>query len=92
MAEAQGEVVAQRIAAIVSGTAPAATFDGRGYCFLETGGDSAVKADGTFFAMPHPVMTKQPPSAGQFADKLAWVARHLAPQRKSGEVAEGIEP
>ncbi len=81
MAETQGEVVAQRIAALVNGTAPVATFDGRGYCFLETGGDTAVKAEGSFFALPHPVMTKQTPSSGQLADKLAWVARHLAPRR-----------
>jgi sulfide:quinone oxidoreductase len=81
MAEAQGEVVAQRIAALVSGGSPVATFDGTGFCYLETGGDTAVKAEGAFFRLPHPVMGKQPPSAGQFADKLAWVARHLAPRR-----------
>ena len=81
MAEAQGEVVAQRIAARASGGTPTATFGGKGFCYLETGGGTAVKADGSFFALPHPVMEKQPPSAGQFADKLAWVAQHLAPRR-----------
>jgi len=81
MAEAQGEVVAQRIADLVEGRAPAATFDGKGFCYLETGGGNAVKGEGSFFALPHPVMTKQAPSSEQFAEKLVWVAQHLAPRR-----------
>jgi sulfide:quinone oxidoreductase len=81
MAEAQGEVVAQRIAAQVAGQAPAATFAGEGFCYLEAGGAQAVRADGTFFALPHPVMRRQPADAGQMAHKFAWVARHLEPRR-----------
>jgi sulfide:quinone oxidoreductase len=81
IAEAQGEVVAQRIADFASGRTATATFGGKGFCFLETGGGNAVKADGSFFALPHPVMGKETPGAGQFADKLAWVAQHLAPRR-----------
>ena len=82
MAEAQGKVVAQRIAALASGQAPTAAFEGKGFCYLETGGGAALRGDGSFFALPHPEMTKQPPNAAQFADKLAWVARHLEPRRK----------
>ena len=81
MAEAQGEVVAQRIADLISDRAPTATFDGKGYCYLETGGGHAVKGEGAFFALPHPVMTKQAPSSDQLAEKLVWVAQHLAPRR-----------
>ena len=81
MAEAQGEVVALRIADLVNGRAPTANFDGKGYCYLETGGGNAVKGEGSFFALPHPVMTKQPPSSDQFAEKLVWVAQRLAPRR-----------
>ncbi len=81
MAEVQGEVVAQRIAAVVEGRAPTAIFEGKGFCYLETGGGKAVKGEGAFFALPHPAMNRQPPSDGQFADKLAWVAQHLAPRR-----------
>lgn len=81
MAEAQGEVVAQRIAALVSGRPPTATFEGKGFCYLETGDGTAVKGEGSFFALPHPVMSKQPASTGQFSDKLAWVARHLEQRR-----------
>ncbi len=81
MAEAQGEVVAQRIAALVRGDIPTATFGGTGFCYLETGHGHAVKGEGSFFALPHPVMSKQPPSTEQFAGKLAWVAEHLTPRR-----------
>ncbi len=81
MAEAQGEVVAQRIAALVRGGTPSATFGGKGFCYLETGHGHAVKGEGSFFALPHPVMSKQPPSPEQFAGKLAWVAEHLTPRR-----------
>jgi sulfide:quinone oxidoreductase len=81
MATAQGEVVAQRIADLASGRPPTATFDGRGYCYLETGGGLAVKGEGAFFALPHPVMSKQAPSAEQLTAKLAWVAQQLQPRR-----------
>ncbi|MBS0664411.1 MAG: NAD(P)/FAD-dependent oxidoreductase [Verrucomicrobia bacterium] len=81
MAAAQGEVVGQRIASLASGQTPTAAFAGEGFCYLELGGACAVKANGAFFSLPHPVMSKQPPSREQLADKLAWVARSLAPRR-----------
>jgi sulfide:quinone oxidoreductase len=80
-AEAQGRVVAHQIAAKILGSVPRETFDGKGYCYLETGGGRAVKADGSFFELPHPVMRKQPPDEVQFRDKLDWVARLLSPPR-----------
>lgn len=79
-AQQHGEVVAHQIAARLKGTAPDASFGGVGYCYLETGGGRAVKADGAFFALPHPVMRKQPPDEAQMRDKLDWVARQLAPR------------
>jgi sulfide:quinone oxidoreductase len=80
-AAAQGRVVADQIAAKLLGAAPRETFDGVGYCYLETGGGRAVKADGSFFELPHPVMRKQLPDEAQFRDKLDWVARLLGPAR-----------
>ncbi len=80
-AEAQGRVVAHQIAAKLLGSLPREVFDGKGYCYLETGGGRAVKADGAFFELPHPVMRKQPPDEAQFRDKLEWVARLLGPAR-----------
>jgi sulfide:quinone oxidoreductase len=79
-AHAHGEVVAHQIAAKLAGTAPGARFDGVGYCYLETGGGRAIKADGSFFELPNPVMRKQAPDEAQFRDKLDWVARQLAPR------------
>jgi sulfide:quinone oxidoreductase len=80
-AEAQGRVVGHQIAAKLLGAAPRETFDGVGYCYLETGEGRAVRGDGAFFALPHPVMRTQPPDEGQFRDKLDWVAKHLSPAR-----------
>jgi sulfide:quinone oxidoreductase len=80
-AQAHGEVIAHQIAGKLAGRAPDATFGGVGYCYLETGGGRAIKADGSFFELPNPVMRKQPPDEAQFRDKLDWVARQLAPRR-----------
>ena len=41
----------------------------------------AVKADGSFFELPHPVMQKRTPDEAQFRDKLDWVERLLRPLR-----------
>ena len=80
-AEAQGRVAAQQIAARILGTTTDAAFDGRGYCFLETGGGRAVKAEGSFFELPHPVMRKRVPDEDQLRDKRAWVDEHLRSRR-----------
>ena len=80
-AEAQGRVAAHQIAAGILGQAPAETFDGKGYCYLELGAQRAVRADGAFFELPHPVMQKRMPDEAQFRDKLDWVAQHLRPVR-----------
>ena len=80
-AEAHGRVVAHQIAAKVLDVAPSETFDGKGYCYLEVGEGRAVKADGSFFELPHPLMRKRSPDEAQLRDKLDWVARHLHPIR-----------
>lgn len=80
-AEAHGRVVAHQIAARILSRASSETFDGKGYCFLETGGRRAFRGDGSFFELPHPVMETRPPDEAQFRDKLDWVARHLHPMR-----------
>jgi hypothetical protein len=72
-------VAAHQIAAKILGRESRETFDGRGHCYLEIGGGRAIKADGAFFELPHPVMQEQTPDEAQFRDKVAWVARHLTP-------------
>ena len=80
-AEAQGKVVAHQIAARVLGTATGETFDGTGYCFLEVGGGKAIRAEGRFFEVPHPLMQRRSPDEAQLRDKREWVARQLRPIR-----------
>jgi sulfide:quinone oxidoreductase len=80
-AEAHGRIVAHQIAARILGRTPDETFDGKGYCYLETGAERAVKADGSFFELPHPVMHKRIPDEAQFRDKLDWIERLLRPIR-----------
>ena len=80
-AEAQGKVVAHQIASRVLGTATAETFDGAGFCYLEVGGGKAMRAEGRFFEMPHPVMQRRSPDEAQLREKKEWVARQLRPVR-----------
>jgi sulfide:quinone oxidoreductase len=80
-AEAHGRIAALQIAANILGRTSDEVFDGNGYCFLETGSGRAVKAEGSFFELPHPVMQKRTPDETQFRDKLDWVERLLRPVR-----------
>jgi sulfide:quinone oxidoreductase len=77
MAEAQGIVVADQIAAKINKTTPASSFDGAGVCYLETGGGEAITAKGQFFREPHPVMASDPPSSSGFEEKLLWIKTWL---------------
>ena len=54
LAEAEGRVVAERIAARLAGREPTAVFDGQGACFLEVGGGEARMVRGRFLATPAP--------------------------------------
>jgi sulfide:quinone oxidoreductase len=51
-AEAEGYVVAERIAAELGGQEPSATFDGTGVCYAEAGGGEAVEIQAHFYADP----------------------------------------
>jgi sulfide:quinone oxidoreductase len=53
-AHAQGQVVAHRIAAAITGTGDQTEFAGDGYCMLEAGESLAGFAFGNFFAEPSP--------------------------------------
>ena len=81
MAAARGEVVAANIAAAVRGEAPVASYDGTGYCFIEIGGKRALRGDGAFFQMPHPVMSATSPDEACYRLKEEWIASMLAPRR-----------
>ena len=75
-AQAQGEVVAARIAATLGGGQPTATFAGDGACFLETGGGMAAMVTGGFLADP-PAVRLTDPSPEHFAAKRAFERERL---------------
>lgn len=76
-AENEGETVAARIAAVLRGEAPTATFDGQGACFVEMGSGEASTISGDFFADP-PAVSVSMPSAEQRADKERFEMDRLA--------------
>jgi sulfide:quinone oxidoreductase len=71
-AEMEGERVAADIAADVLGTEPPPPFDGTGYCFIETGPDSATRVEGDFFATPEPRVSVADVSAANAEAKRAF--------------------
>lgn len=77
-AHAQGEVVARRIAAEVTGAA-GGEFDGYGYCMLEAGGGIAGMAVGNFFAEPSPKIGLQRPGRKWHWGKVFFEQWWLAP-------------
>ncbi|HET7039608.1 MAG TPA: FAD/NAD(P)-binding oxidoreductase [Gemmatimonadales bacterium] len=60
-AHGQADAVARNIAATVKGRLPAARFDGRGACFVETGDGRAGFGSGNFYAEPTPRVRMRPP-------------------------------
>jgi sulfide:quinone oxidoreductase len=74
MADSQGRVVAHHIAAKVLGKPTDEVFNGKGFCFLETGDMHAVKGDGDFFRMPNPTMQTRVPDMTQYEDKKRWMS------------------
>jgi sulfide:quinone oxidoreductase len=77
MAAAQGDRVAAAIAAEISGLSRPATFDGRGYCFVETGLREAALIDGDFYADPEPAITLREPSPAHHDAKVGFELEHL---------------
>ena len=76
-AEGEGLVVAERIAARLAGREPAATFDGRGFCFLEVGNGEAMLVRGNFLAEPSPDVELTAPSKEFFDQKSGFERERL---------------
>jgi sulfide:quinone oxidoreductase len=81
LAAGQGRAAAHQIAARILGTPAAGAFDGRGFCYIETGAGRAVRADYAFFDAPSPSAVPHDPDARQYRDKLNWATGLLAPKR-----------
>ncbi|MGH7778190.1 MAG: NAD(P)/FAD-dependent oxidoreductase, partial [Candidatus Dormibacterales bacterium] len=71
-AEGQAAVVAAQISSQIRGTTTAATYGGRGICYLEVGHDMVAKVDVTFVSGQSPAGDMEGPSAGLAADKTAF--------------------
>lgn len=80
-AASHGVVAAKHIAANILGEPVQDTFDGKGYCYIEIGGEEALKGEGSFFDLPHPRMDRRAPDREQYRDKVGWIESWL-----SGEI------
>jgi sulfide:quinone oxidoreductase len=82
-AEGQAVVAAERIVATIRGGAGAATYGGRGMCWLEVGRDQVAKVDVTFLAGQRPFGVLDGPSPAYAAEKAEFgrsrVARWFGP-------------
>jgi sulfide:quinone oxidoreductase len=76
-AEAMGETVADRIAAVFSGDEPEATFKGEGGCYLEVGAGQAMMVRGHFLAEPEPEVMLTEPSPDYLNEKRAFETQRL---------------
>jgi sulfide:quinone oxidoreductase len=76
-AEAEGRVAAQRIAATLKGQESAATFEGKGGCFLEVGRGEAMMVEGEFLASPAPQVRLSGPSRHFLEQKRAFESERL---------------
>jgi sulfide:quinone oxidoreductase len=77
-AEGQGRAAAAAIVANVIGSPAATTFDGKGYCFVETGAGKASAIVGEFLKSPAPKVDVLPPSEDNYRKKLAFERDRLA--------------
>jgi sulfide:quinone oxidoreductase len=75
-AEAQGKVVAERVAAAFAGGVAAARFTGEGACFFELGAGTAAMVAGRFLADPPDVHLSEP-SPEHLVAKRAFEAERL---------------
>ena len=76
-AEAMGETVAERIAAIFAGQEPEAAFQGEGGCYLEVGLGQAMKVTGHFMAVPEPEIALTEASTQLLEEKHAFETQRL---------------
>jgi sulfide:quinone oxidoreductase len=76
-AEAMGETVAERLAAIFADREPEAAFQGEGGCYLEVGSGQAMMVRGHFMAMPDPEIALTEAEARYLEEKRAFEVQRL---------------
>ena len=75
--EGQAAVVADRIAAVIRGTAASATYGGNGMCYLAFGNDEVARVDVTFLKGQAPFGGYEEPSRALAADKVEFEASRI---------------
>lgn len=76
-AESEAKVAAGQIIAELHRSPSPAPFDGRGHCFIETGGGQATMVEGHFLASPAPALTIAAPSAEALRQKIEFERTRL---------------
>jgi sulfide:quinone oxidoreductase len=76
--EGQAKVVAEEISALLRGASSQATYDGRGVCYVEFGGEKVGRVDVTFLTGQRPTGLFDQPSAAFVADKELFGTSRLA--------------
>ncbi len=61
-ADAEARVVAESIAAEINGGEGTPRYDGQGFCYIEVGDGKAAYGSGSFYGMPGPRISLEPPS------------------------------
>ena len=77
LAEGQASVVAEQIAAIPRGVDYAASYNGRGTCYIEFGYDQVGRVDGTFLSGQRPMGILEGPSPELAADKISFGSQRV---------------
>jgi len=73
IAEEQGKVVAANLIHEITGEGSTQEFQGRGVCFMETGGGMAAPLRANFFSEPEPTWEFAPPSREGFMEKRRFL-------------------
>lgn len=76
-AEGEAKVVAAEIITEITGRPAPPPFDGKGYCFIEVGGQRASMVVGEFFASPAPAVQVTPPSSDAYQEKVEFERSRL---------------
>lgn len=77
VAEKQGEVVAQRLAARLAGEEPTARLDGHALCYVETGRGEAAVIGEDYLSHPKPDVALSDPCREHFVSKQRWEKERL---------------
>jgi sulfide:quinone oxidoreductase len=77
MAELEGKRVAAEIVSQLAGGEAPAPFDGKGFCFIETGKTTAALVEGDFFATPEPNIQLARPSSENAEAKRRFETERL---------------